>query len=262
MVRKIDNEERAVHIAFSPNGKFLLTGNVADIVKVYDLDRDSSIAKIGEFKARCRQHRAKEWCIKIEPRWSPSGNHILSRWNKNLQIWAFDGQTLTEETPIGVQDDVSDITFSPDGRYLAVAAGKEKINTYNWETRTLMNTYEGCSHAVGGCYTVKVNFSPNSAYLAFRWKDDVRIVGMQSGNIEKTIKFGTSVSAIVWHPKGHFMCVSEKKASAVYDMNNCEKVKSMGAATYSGSMVQTINPVWIENRLFARWDKDVRVWKI
>jgi hypothetical protein len=85
---------------------------------------------------------------------------------------------------------------------------------------------------------------------------------MQSGEVEKTIKFGESVSAIAWHPKAHFMCVSEKKASAIYDMNNCEKVKCMGGATYSASMCQTINPIWIDNRLFARWDKDVRVWKI
>jgi WD40 repeat protein len=54
MVRSINNEEKAVHIAYSPNGKFLLTGNVADVVKVYDLEKDSSIAKVAEFKARCR----------------------------------------------------------------------------------------------------------------------------------------------------------------------------------------------------------------
>jgi hypothetical protein len=54
----------------------------------------------------------------------------------------------------------------------------------------LIKTYEGCSHAIGGLYVVKITFSPNSAYLAFRWKEEVRIVGMQSGEIEKTIKFG------------------------------------------------------------------------
>jgi WD40 repeat protein len=75
---------------------------------------------------------------------------------------------------------VSDIAFSPDGKFLAVGAGKEKINTYSWETRALIMTYEGCPHAVSGCYQVRIRFSPNSAYLAFRWKDEVRIVDMQN----------------------------------------------------------------------------------
>jgi WD40 repeat protein len=54
MVRSIPNEEKAIHIAYSPNGKFLMTGNKADVVKVFDLEKDSSIAKVGEFKARSR----------------------------------------------------------------------------------------------------------------------------------------------------------------------------------------------------------------
>lgn len=124
-------------------------------------------------------------------------------------------------------------------------------------------TYEGCPHAVSGCYQVRIRFSPNSAYLAFRWKDEVRVVDMQNpGQLAKTIKFGESVSSIAWHPKSHFICVSEKKASAVYDVANCQKVKSIGLASYDRGWVQTIDPVWIDNRLFGRWDKDVRVWKI
>ena len=132
---EIDNKKRPVTIEYSPNGKFLLVGNESDQICVYDLSKDSSIAKIFEAKARVLSWMDKAWTHKTEPKWTPSGSHICARWNKNLQIWAFDGQQFVEEKAIETTHDISDIAFSPDGRFLALGVGGSKISIYNWETK-------------------------------------------------------------------------------------------------------------------------------
>ena len=72
-VREINNECAPVTIAYSPNGNFILTGNNKDLIKVYDLNKDSSVSKIFEAKARTVTSMDKGWTHRTEPKWSPDG---------------------------------------------------------------------------------------------------------------------------------------------------------------------------------------------
>ena len=55
MVREFDFESKATEISFSPNGKYLSVGGHKDEIDIFDVSKDSAIAKIGSFKARVRQ---------------------------------------------------------------------------------------------------------------------------------------------------------------------------------------------------------------
>lgn len=55
-VREIQNEVDSVVINYSPNGKHLLVGNKKDIISVYNVELDSSMAKVWSGKARTQSH--------------------------------------------------------------------------------------------------------------------------------------------------------------------------------------------------------------
>jgi len=56
MVRSINNHDTWVTVSYSPDGNYLLVGCRTDLIKLYDLNKDSSIAKIWEGKARVQSH--------------------------------------------------------------------------------------------------------------------------------------------------------------------------------------------------------------
>jgi WD40 repeat protein len=141
---------------------------------------------------------AENYTQRTEPKWSPSGNHICARWNKNLLIWAFDGITFTEEKPIETTNDLSDIAFSPNGKYLALGVWTSHVNLYNWNDRSLIVSHEGCAFAEWGNYAPKIRFSPDSTQVAFRLNKTVKIVNTSGVGQDKEIKFGESVASIAW----------------------------------------------------------------
>lgn len=76
----------------------------------------------------------------IEPKWAPDSQHIVTRWNNMARVYKveYDNVMLagelehkSKEKGFFGTNDVWDITFSPDGKYLAVGFSKYEIQI--WE---------------------------------------------------------------------------------------------------------------------------------
>jgi WD40 repeat protein len=77
------------------------------------------------------------------------------------------------------KDRVTDLQFSPNGKYLCCSVGDKSISIWNWETKTLIKEVRGCT-VVGGDeekLDVKnfgarpnITFSPDSTHFLVRWE--------------------------------------------------------------------------------------------
>jgi hypothetical protein len=56
--------------------------------------------------------------------------------------------------------------------------------------------------------------------------------------------------------------IGAKKATAIFNMQTGAKTCCMGGASYDNGRSQKIIPRWAGETLFARWDKNVRVWNL
>ena len=50
-------------------------------------------------------------------------------------IFRFDGHEVHQEEGIKSSDDVNDIRFSPNGKYVTLGSGKSKVNLFSWDTK-------------------------------------------------------------------------------------------------------------------------------
>jgi WD40 repeat protein len=54
--REINNQHTWVTASYSPDGKFLAIGGTKDLLSIYDLSKDTSVALIKSVEARVHQH--------------------------------------------------------------------------------------------------------------------------------------------------------------------------------------------------------------
>ena len=56
MEKEIDNQHTWVSASYSPDGKFLAIGGTKDLLSIYDLSKDTSVALIKQVEGRIYQH--------------------------------------------------------------------------------------------------------------------------------------------------------------------------------------------------------------
>lgn len=101
--KELKNGHSWVTAAFSPDGKMIAIGGTKDLLSIYDLSKDSSVALIKAVEARIHQHVqvSKDYHYKqtVEPKWAPDSVHIVTRWNNKVRVYKveYDNVTLSCE---------------------------------------------------------------------------------------------------------------------------------------------------------------------
>jgi hypothetical protein len=98
----------SVHsVAFSPNGKYIISGNGDNTLKLWDVNRGNCIRTF-------RGHTGWVWTVAF----SPDGRYIVSGSSDNtIKLWDVNtGECI--RTFRGHTDFVYSVAFSPDGRYI------------------------------------------------------------------------------------------------------------------------------------------------
>jgi WD40 repeat protein len=107
----------------------------------------------------------------IEPKWSPDSQYIVARWNNFARVYKVESDSVylakelehkTNETGLFKgSDDVWDITFSPDGKYLAIGFCKYEIQLWEFPTLERLQMVKGCSFNIRDYCCIKTAFSPD-----------------------------------------------------------------------------------------------------
>ncbi|MCP5105799.1 MAG: WD40 repeat domain-containing protein, partial [bacterium] len=118
------HEKDVYSVAFSPDGKTILTGSWDNTARLSDLQGKT----VQEFKGH------KDYVNSVA--FSPDGKTILTGSDdKSARLWDLQGKTVQEFK--GHRESVSSVTFSPDGKTILTGSGDETARLWNLRGKTV-----------------------------------------------------------------------------------------------------------------------------
>ncbi|KIM23706.1 hypothetical protein M408DRAFT_251479 [Serendipita vermifera MAFF 305830] len=149
--------ESVISVAFSPDGRHIVSGSRDETIRIWDVDTAELIAgsskgdiwdldtdgiAVGPSKSPVGEI--------ISVAYSPNGKRIASG-GENNQLWIWDA--MTDEAVIGPleghNDDILSVAYSPDGKHIVSGSGDSTIRIWDAETGYLVaGPFEGHTNQV------------------------------------------------------------------------------------------------------------------
>ncbi|MBD2067173.1 NACHT domain-containing protein [Leptolyngbya sp. FACHB-671] len=172
-----DHESRVWSIAFSPDGKTLVSGSEDKTIKLWN-------ANTGECQQTLLGHT--NWIKSVV--FSPDGRSLASgSFDQTVKLWDTEtGNCLN--TLQAHSSTVTSVSFSPDGQKLASSSYDQTIKLWNLKTGQCIRTLQGHSNRVWS-----VAFSPDGRLLASGGDDHAaKLWDVETGQCTKTWKGHTN----------------------------------------------------------------------
>ncbi len=192
LIRTLTGHTKSVNaIAFSVDGKYLISGSRDCTLKVWDCQTGVEVRTInGHTKS------VNAIALSVDGKYLVSGSS-----DTTLKVW--DWQTGEKVRTIsGHSNSVNAIAFSPDGKYLVSGSRDTTLKVWDWQTGEKVCTIQGHSDSVKA-----IAFSVDGKYLVSGCCDwTVKVWDWQTGEKVRTISgHSNSVNAIVFSPDGKYL---------------------------------------------------------
>jgi WD40 repeat protein/transcriptional regulator with XRE-family HTH domain len=242
-------------VAFSPNGKYILTGSQDGTARLWDAQGGQEIRQFIGHKGGVsaatfspngkfiltggNDQTARVWDAESGQQLqvfngasgvtavavSPDGKYILTNGgDKVARLWdAGTGQIIRDF--IGHSDYVSDVTFSPDGKY--VLTGSFDTTARVWEAATGKELHNFTGHTQNSGVT-SVAFSPDGKYVLTGNNDQTaQLWEVDTGNEIRTFSGHTgAVNDVAFSPDGKYILTgSEDKTVRLWNVKTGEEVR-------------------------------------
>jgi WD40 repeat protein len=204
-------------MAFSPDGRHLVTGGSSRVVQVWD-------AQTGEFVSTLGAHdRAIRGLA-----FSPDGRHLASvSGDSKMKLW--DATRLTEAqearrtVPVWVSWFPFNLAFSPDGRHLVAGGEKNTVGIWDVQTGEEIRILEGHS---GDVCAAAFSPDPGGRWVASAGEDTtVKIWDSRTGRLVRSFRGHTRlVTSIAFSPDGRLLLSGSRDGTVkVWDLTHLEK---------------------------------------
>ncbi|KAF7965338.1 hypothetical protein HWV62_44307, partial [Athelia sp. TMB] len=156
-------------VAFSPDGRRVVSGSWDETVRVWDAETGALIA------APFEGHTASVYSVAFSPdgQWIASGSY-----DKSVCVWNAETGALIAGPLAGHTDSVNSVAFSPDGQRIASGSDDQSIRIWDPQTGSLIaGPFKGHTSAVNA-----VAFSPDGRRIASGSEGDtVRVCDAETG---------------------------------------------------------------------------------
>lgn len=168
-------------LAFSPNGKVLVSASNDGTIKLWALPS-------GKLLRRLKGSRAKGYVRAVA--FHPNGRVLVSGSTTDLRFWALPkGRALASHQA----NEVRDVALSPDGRWIVSAHQDGTLRRWSTKTRRPEKTLKGHSALV-----LTVAIDPGSKILVSGSSDrTLRIWSLGSGDMIRTVRADDFVRSVV-----------------------------------------------------------------
>jgi WD40 repeat protein len=171
-------------VAFSPDGRRLVSGSHDNAVRVWD---DQTGAELACLRAHTEAVRSVGF--------SPDGRRLVSgSHDKTVRVWDYDAPLFCAELAClrGHTAGVHSVAFSPDGRRLVSGSNDQTVRVWDAQTGAELACLRGHTDTVGS-----VAFSPDGRRLVSRSSDQtVRVWDAGSGARLEVLQGSDDVKAI------------------------------------------------------------------
>ncbi|NEO86250.1 MAG: hypothetical protein F6J87_18635 [Spirulina sp. SIO3F2] len=204
-------------VAFSPDGKYVLTGSSDNTAKISRTETGEEVTYI--------QHENRVWSVAF----SPDGKYVLTGSGDNTAKISY-AETGEEITRIQHENRVRSVAFSPDGKYVLTGSEDNTAKISHAETgeeiARIQHRYPIWS----------VAFSPDGKYVLTGSEDNTaKISHTESGQEVTQIQHENPVWSVAFSPSGEYVLTGS------YD--NTAKI-SYTTTGEEVAHVQHENPVW------------------
>ncbi|MDR1949338.1 MAG: caspase family protein [Spirochaetaceae bacterium] len=201
-------------VAFSSDGRRIVSGSYNDTVKVWDVETGVLIRTLSG-------HTSSVNSVAF----SPDGRRIVSGSQDNtIKVWNAENGTLIRT--LSHSDWILSVAFSPDGRRIVSGAQDNTIKVWNAETGALIRTLSGHGNNV-----FSVTFSSDGRRIVSgSWDDTVKVWNAETGTLIRTLSGHTNrVRSVAFSPDGR------RIVSGANDKN----IKVWNAET--GTLIRTLS---------------------
>ncbi len=213
---KADNKS-VLCLKFSPNQKFMVSGSASNVLNYWDLSKKQVTKTMGNFVFGAT-------ALDISP-----DSKIIAATNYQ-ETALFDAETGKQILrTANINDIVSDIVFSPDGKSFAIASWDGSARLYDTQTGNELFKYIGHKG-----YVECVAFSPNGKYLATgSWDNSVRLWEVETGKTVFQFNGHTDkVVSLSFNPNGNqLVSASHDNTLKIWNVNNGTLEKTLTGHT-------------------------------
>ena len=182
-IARMSHNNAVVAVAFSPDGKYVVSGSFDGTVRVWETQTGHEVAR--------KSYMSNEVAF------SPDGKYIISGGGA-AHVW--EAQTGREIARMSHEGGVVAVAFSPDGRYVVSGGGDGTVRV--WEAQTgreiARMSHEG--------NVVAAAFSPDGRYVVSGSLDGTaRVWEVQTGREIARMSHNNAVVAVAFSPDGKYV---------------------------------------------------------
>ena len=190
--------------------------------------------------------------------YSRDGRFLAIGVNKDIHLYDVTDNNYLWRTFKGYTDDVTSVSFSPDGHYLASSSYDKSIRVWDLRSQNKPRLLKGHTH-----YVTSVSFSPHGRYLASGGEDNsVRVWDVECGCERWQLQGHTDkVTSVSFSPDGRYLASGgEDNSVRVWDVEHgCERSQLQGHGR--GVMSVSFSPDGCQ-LASGSWDNSIRVWDV
>lgn len=194
MVELSGHEDDVFSVSFGAGGLYLASGSGDATIRIWDVTAASELAVFNG-------HRDKVYSVAFSH--DPEKLVLASSsWDKSIRLWDVQ-ESCTLDELLNNESAVTDLTFSPAGRYLVSAAEDHRLR--RWEIHE--DYAGGAVRRVGGAATLlSLAFTPHDSLLIFGAEDDfIRLWDMGSGRISELAGHHGDGSSVAISRDGNYL---------------------------------------------------------
>ena len=236
-------------VAFSPNGRFVLTGGFGDgTARLWDV---ATGAEVRTFKCESQ--------LVTSVAFSPNGRFVMTGNAETMTAQMWDASTGTELRRLaGHSDAVDSVAFSPDGRFALTASNDRTARLWDRASGAEVRRLTGHSGAVESGV-----FSPDGR-LVLTGSDDktVRLWDITNGTeVRRFVGHSDAVSEVAFSYDGRFVLSgSDDKTACLWDLaSGAELRRLVGHTDKVRSVAFSPNGRFV---LTGSSDKTARLWDV
>jgi WD40 repeat protein len=185
-----DNSNRNLAVCFSPDGKYLITGNEKRVAEVWNFSKSKKTntlkGYLNQIDERLLENSYMYWASMVnEAKLSPDGKYIaVGRVGNSARLIDFKTGRV-HKTLTGHRNMVISLNFSNDGKYLATGGLDGRAIVWDTETGKPYRTFQYPDSSMA---IFSLDISPDNHYLATAdWAGYVVIWDLETGEYKKSL---------------------------------------------------------------------------